>query len=54
MNVLINKKLLVRQNDLIGSLRCVGFSALDLDLVRGEEEYYLKVIVWLIGWLLYP
>ncbi|MEB3235736.1 MAG: DNA replication/repair protein RecF [Cyanobacteriota bacterium] len=27
---------LERQQDLLGSLRCVGFSALDLDLVRGE------------------
>ncbi|MCX5947305.1 MAG: DNA replication/repair protein RecF [Cyanobacteria bacterium] len=31
-----NDKLLERQHDLIGPLRCVGFSALDLDLVRGE------------------
>ena len=31
-----NQKLLVRQLDLIGPLRCVGFSALDLELVRGE------------------
>jgi DNA replication and repair protein RecF len=31
-----NGKLLERQHDLLGSLRCVGFSALDLDLVRGE------------------
>ncbi len=31
-----NGKLLTRQMDLIGPLRCVGFSALDLDLVRGE------------------
>ena len=31
-----NNKLLERQHDLIGPLRCVGFSALDLDLVRGE------------------
>ena len=31
-----NGKLLERQLDLIGPLRCVGFSALDLDLVRGE------------------
>jgi DNA replication and repair protein RecF len=31
-----NGKLLDRQLDLIGPLRCVGFSALDLDLVRGE------------------
>ncbi len=31
-----NEKPLVRQLDLIGPLRCVGFSALDLDLVRGE------------------
>jgi len=31
-----NGKPLERQLDLIGPLRCVGFSALDLDLVRGE------------------
>ncbi|WP_254958354.1 MULTISPECIES: DNA replication/repair protein RecF [unclassified Cyanobium] len=31
-----NGKRLERQHDLIGPLRCVGFSALDLDLVRGE------------------
>lgn len=31
-----NNKPLKRQLDLIGPLRCVGFSALDLDLVRGE------------------
>jgi DNA replication and repair protein RecF len=31
-----NGKPLERQLDLIGALRCVGFSALDLDLVRGE------------------
>ena len=31
-----NGKLLDRQLDLIGPLRCIGFSALDLDLVRGE------------------
>jgi len=31
-----NGKTLQRQSDLLGSLRCVGFSALDLDLVRGE------------------
>ncbi len=31
-----NGKSLSRQLDLIGPLRCVGFSALDLDLVRGE------------------
>ena len=31
-----NGRLLERQHDLIGTLRCVGFSALDLDLVRGE------------------
>ncbi len=32
----LNEKALVRQLDLIGPLRCVCFSALDLDLVRGE------------------
>ncbi len=31
-----NGKPLQRQLDLIGPLRCVGFSALDLELVRGE------------------
>ncbi len=31
-----NQKLLSRHLDLIGPLRCVGFSALDLELVRGE------------------
>lgn len=31
-----NGKTLERQLDLIGPLRCIGFSALDLDLVRGE------------------
>jgi DNA replication and repair protein RecF len=31
-----NERLLERQLDLIGPLRSVGFSALDLDLVRGE------------------
>ena len=31
-----NGKTLERQHELLGSLRCVGFSALDLDLVRGE------------------
>ena len=31
-----NGKILSRQLDLIGPLRCIGFSALDLDLVRGE------------------
>jgi len=31
-----NGKVLERHHDLQGNLRCVGFSALDLDLVRGE------------------
>ena len=31
-----NGKSLDRQLDLIGPLRCIGFSALDLELVRGE------------------
>ncbi len=31
-----NGRTLERQHDLIGPLRCVGFSALDLELVRGE------------------
>jgi DNA replication and repair protein RecF len=31
-----NGKQLERQQDLLGTLRCVGFSALDLELVRGE------------------
>ena len=33
-----NGKLLTRQLDLLGPLRCVGFSALDLTLVRGEPS----------------
>ena len=33
-----NDKALSRQLDLIGPLRCVGFSALDLELVRGEPS----------------
>ena len=33
-----NGKTLERQIDLIGPLRCVGFSTLDLDLVRGEPS----------------
>jgi DNA replication and repair protein RecF len=33
-----NGKPLERQHDLLGSLRCVSFSALDLDLVRGEPN----------------
>ncbi|MGC6483665.1 MAG: DNA replication/repair protein RecF [Synechococcus sp.] len=33
-----NGKVLERQLDLIGPLRCVGFSALDLHLVRGEPS----------------
>ena len=33
-----NGKLLERHADLIGPLRCVGFSALDLSLVRGEPS----------------
>ncbi|WP_041391247.1 DNA replication/repair protein RecF [Prochlorococcus marinus] len=33
-----NDKCLSRQIDLIGPLRCVGFSALDLHLVRGEPS----------------
>lgn len=32
-----NGKVLERQLDLLGSLRCVGFSALDLELVRGSR-----------------
>ena len=31
-----NGKTLDRHHDVLGSLRCVGFSALDLELVRGE------------------
>ena len=31
-----NGKVMERQHDLQGNLRCVGFSALDLELVRGE------------------
>ncbi|WP_399251114.1 DNA replication/repair protein RecF [Synechococcus sp. CS-205] len=33
-----NGKALDRQLDLVGPLRCVGFSALDLELVRGEPS----------------
>ena len=33
-----NGKPLERQLDLIGPLRCIGFSALDLELVRGEPS----------------
>ncbi len=33
-----NGKFLKRQLDLLGPLRCVGFSSLDLDLVRGEPS----------------
>ncbi len=33
-----NEKLLTRQLDFLGPLRCVGFSALDLELVRGEPS----------------
>ena len=33
-----NGKTLERQLDLIGPLRCIGFSALDLELVRGEPS----------------
>ncbi len=33
-----NDKLLSRQHDLIGPLRCVSFSSLDLELIRGEPS----------------
>ncbi len=33
-----NEKLLTRQIDLLGPLRSVGFSALDLELIRGEPS----------------
>ena len=33
-----NDKLLTRQIDLIGPMRSVGFSALDLELIRGEPS----------------
>ncbi len=33
-----NDKVLSRQLDLIGPLRCVGFSSLDLELVRGQPS----------------
>ncbi len=33
-----NDKLLVRQLDLLGPLRCVSFSAIDLELLRGEPS----------------
>ncbi len=34
-----NEKILTRQIDLIGPLRSVGFSALDLELIRGEPSF---------------
>ncbi len=34
-----NEKLLTRQLDLIGPMRSVGFSALDLELIRGEPSF---------------
>ena len=34
-----NEILLTRQSDLIGPLRSVGFSALDLELIRGEPSF---------------
>ena len=34
-----NDKLLTRQIDLIGPMRSVGFSALDLELIRGEPSF---------------
>lgn len=43
-----NEKLLTRQIDLIGPIRSVGFSALDLELIRGEpalRRYWLDRIV---------
>ena len=43
-----NEKLLTRQIDLIGPIRSVGFSALDLDLIRGEpalRRHWLDRIV---------
>ncbi len=46
-----NGKTLERQNELLGSLRCVSFSALDLDLVRGEpalrRQWLDRVVVQL-------
>tara|TARA_B100001029_G_scaffold55575_1_gene44807 strand:- start:214 stop:1260 length:1047 start_codon:yes stop_codon:yes gene_type:complete len=33
-----NDKLLIRQHDLIGPMRSVGFSSLDLELIRGEPS----------------
>ena len=43
-----NEKLLTRQIDLIGPIRSVGFSALDLELIRGEpalRRHWLDRIV---------
>ena len=40
-----NEKLLTRQIDLIGPMRSVGFSALDLELIRGEPS--LREIGWI-------
>ena len=34
-----NERLLTRQSDLIGPMRSVGFSALDLELIRGEPSF---------------
>ena len=34
-----NEKILTRQIDLIGPMRSVGFSALDLELIRGEPSF---------------
>ena len=41
-----NGKVLDRQRDLIGPLRCIGFSALDLDLVRGEPNFNDRLIIF--------
>ena len=39
-----NEKLLTRQIDLVGPMRSVGFSALDLELIRGEPTLRLSLI----------
>ena len=40
-----NGKTLDRQLDLIGPLRCIGFSALDLELVRGAPRWGCKCLM---------
>lgn len=46
-----NGKVLERQLDLVGPLRCVGFSALDLELVRGSPPSGASgSIGWCCNW----